>query len=136
LISALVREISTEVLFVLDISLVVVIFLRLREELTLNRWRATLRGRLGLQLAVFMGIHLIGLAILRAWDTIMYLAHSHGFYGDLPDRWEIRLIGFLVAVIGMAGCTRLLTPKTWGRWGWWVAPFFAAVLFVIVLHSI
>jgi hypothetical protein len=123
------REVIAESLFVFDVGLLVFIAAHLRREFCLRGFRAA-RARLGNQAALAVGVHTVGLMIIRGWTTLQFYLKGIGYNPvSVEEAYPVALTGLVIAVLGMACCIRIFSPRRWGNFGW-ILVFSAAIGFV------
>lgn len=127
--AAIIRQVIAEALLVFDLSLLVFITRHTYCEVK-RRGLAAARQRIGNQAAIAVGVHVLGLTIIRAWSTAQYYLQGRDINPDIVENiYAIPLVGLGFAVVGMACCIRIFSPARWGNWGW-VLSFMAAIGFV------
>lgn len=129
-----VRQVIAEALLVFDLGLLCFIVVHLRREVR-RRGFALARTRLGNQAAVAVGVHILGLTLIRSWTTYLYWANESGVdTSGAEDAYPLAMVGLVIAMVGMACCIRIFSPVRWGNWGW-ILTFCAALGFVGFMQS-
>jgi hypothetical protein len=129
-----VREIVTETLFVLDISLFIFISFHLYQEAHAIGFRK-IWGRLGNRAAIAFAVHVTGLATLRGWTAFQYWLKDHHYRPPTDDEnAAVLLIGLIISVVGMAFVIKIFSPIRWNNWGW-ILTMMAAAAFIGYMHA-
>lgn len=111
------RQVSTEILLILDLTLAAFMFLYLVRKWRLYGWEARFRDEV--QAAVAFLTLMIGHSILRAWGTLLLHAQAKGIpLWQLENQVPIGLGGLVISVLGMLCAIRVFSRVDWGHWGW------------------
>lgn len=129
----LIRELNTEILFVMDIGLLCFIVYYLYSQIKLMGVKYAFM-RMGNQAALVIGIHVLGLTIQRSWSMVMYWMRFNAIgYMLMEETYQVVLVGLAITAIGLAGTVRIFSPPSWGNYGW-MTVFAAAAIFAAALH--
>ncbi len=132
--NAVIRQIIAEILLVFDIGLGIFIARYLWCEYR-KRGLKEMRERVANQAAIAVGMHIIGLGIIRTWSVVQFVIVKHGGNpGPVENEFQFPLIGLILAVAGMSCCIRVFAPVKWKHWGWLLI-FMAALAFVGYMQS-
>lgn len=127
------RQVSTEILLVLDLTLAAFMFLYLVRKWRLFGWAARYRDEV--QAATAFLTLMIGHSILRAWGTVLLHAQDRGVpLLTLEEQMPIGLAGLMVSVAGMLCAIRVFSRADWGHWAWLTAGA-AALSFAALMRA-
>jgi hypothetical protein len=105
----LLRQTTNNFLFIMDVTLVCILALYIISYLKTYGARAW--GMVRIRAAIWIGVHVIGLTMQRAWGIVLYRAYDRGEnMMSVEQHFPVYLAGSVLAVIGLAGTIYTFTP--------------------------
>jgi hypothetical protein len=138
----LLRQTTNNFLFVMDVTLVCILALYIISYL--RAYGRSAWGMVRVRAAIWIGLHVIGLTMQRAWGIVLYRAYDRGEnMMAVEQHFPVYLAGSLVAVIGLAGTIYTFTPiagqenaSRWKRAMPLILAIIVASLFTVVMESV
>lgn len=138
----LLRQTTNNFLFVMDVTLVGILTLYIVSYLKASGRAAW--GMVRIRAAIWIGLHVIGLTMQRAWGIVLYRAYDRGEnMMAVEQHFPVYLAGSLIAAVGLAGTIYTFTPlagqenpSRWKRAAPLVLAIVVASLFTFAMESV
>lgn len=134
----LLRQTTNNFLFVMDLALIGIFGLYIASYLRTHGRAAWSMVRI--RAAVWIGVHVIGLALQRGWGIVLYRAYDRGEnMMTVEQHFPVYLAGSLFAAVGLGGTIYTFTPLEgpWKRRATiLVLALIVASLFTIVMENV